>query len=240
MVRRKRLVMSIYALTTALLLLGLIFGKRDARNINRIPLVIRMLSSALTLVCALALWRDRSHTIERAKTAQLIATGMSFGSLGDLIMARVIPLPEHVLFGMLAFGAGHVQYMRAFDRLARAEALHSRKARWMSLGSAWLVALIGWQLLVRNPALGRAVNYGALVYALLLSSMSGLATSLAIQDKRHTPLAAGGALFLASDIILASRLFRDTHFPQIGDVVWLTYIAGQALIVGSTNNVLCD
>jgi hypothetical protein len=229
-----------YVLNAALLLLGLVFGKRDARNVNRIPPVIRMLSSALVLLCALVLWRDRFHTIESVRTARLIATGMGCGSLGDLIMARVIPLPEHVIFGMLAFGVGHVQYMRVFDQLARAEALHSRKARWMSLGGAWAIALLGWQLLVRNPALGRPVNYGALIYALLLSSMSGLATSLAIQDKRHTPLALGGALFLVSDIILASRLFRDTHFPQIGDAVWLTYITGQALIVGTANKVLYD
>jgi len=45
-------------------------------------------------------------------------------------------------------------------------------------------------------------------------------------------VAIGGALFLASDMLLASRLFRGTHFPQIGDVLWLTYIGGQALIVG--------
>jgi uncharacterized membrane protein YhhN len=93
------------------------------------------------------------------------------------------------------------------------------------------VALIGWWVLVRNPKIGAALNYGALLYALLLSSMSGLAASLAAQDRRYTPLALGGALFLASDMILASRLFRGLHFPQIGDVVWLTYISGQALIV---------
>jgi hypothetical protein len=62
--------------------------------------------------------------------------------------------------------------------------------------------------------------------------MAGLAGALAAQDRQYTPVAAGGALFLLSDLILAGRLFRGTHFPQIGDMVWLTYISGQGLIVG--------
>jgi hypothetical protein len=214
-----------------LLLLGLLFGKRDAKGVNRIPLPVRMLSSALVLACALLL-RRAADDPERRVQAGYVAAGMGAGTLGDLIMAEVIPLPEHVLFGMLAFGGGHTLYMRAFLRRARAEALRSGRARWASLGLAWAVALVGWWALVRNPKISPALNYGALVYALLLSSMSGLAAALAAGDRRFTPLAFGGALFLTSDIILASRLFRGTHFPQIGDAVWMTYITGQALIVG--------
>jgi hypothetical protein len=150
-------------------------------------------------------------------------------------MAEVIPLPEHVLFGMLAFGGGHGLYIRALSERAcrspQPQQLAAR-ARWMALGMAWSVALVGWRALVRNPKIGPALNYGALVYALLLSSMGGQAAALAAQDRRYLPVAIGGALFLASDMLLASRLFRATHFPQIGDVVWMTYITGQALIVG--------
>ena len=79
---------------------------------------------------------------------------------------------------------------------------------------------------------GAPLRYGALVYSLLLSSMSGLAGSLAARDRRYAPLALGGVLFLLSDLILAGELFGKAHFPGVGDVVWLTYITGQALIVG--------
>jgi hypothetical protein len=101
----------------------------------------------------------------------------------------------------------------------------------VALGGAWAVALLGWLGLVRNPKIGAALNYGALAYALLLASMSGAAAALATQDRRYLRPAIGGGLFLLSDLILASRLFRGAHFEQIGDLVWLTYIAGQALIV---------
>jgi hypothetical protein len=43
----------------------------------------------------------------------------------------------------------------------------------------------------------------------------------------------GAALFLASDLILANQLFNRKSFPLVGDVIWLTYGPGQALIVAS-------
>jgi uncharacterized membrane protein YhhN len=187
-----------------------------------------MLSSALVLACALLLQRGEQRA-RRYHQAGLVAAGMGSGFLGDLIMAKIIPLPEHVLCGMLTFGVGHTLYIGAFLRGAD-QAVSPTQAR-AALGAGWMLALAGWWALVRNPKLSPALNYGALAYALLLGSMSGLAAALAARDRRYTPVAIGAALFLTSDMILASRLFRDTHFPQIGDVIWLTYISGQALIV---------
>lgn len=226
----RRDVYAIDGAAAALLLLGLALGRRDAKDGNSIPLPARMLSSALVLAAALRLWRGEKRPARRDE-ARLIAAGMGGGLAGDLIMAQVIPLPQHVLFGMLAFGAGHGLYIRALLRRMRAEARASAREPWLALGGAWLVALAGWRLLVRNPTVGPALNYGALAYALLLSSMAGLAGARAARDRRGAPAALGGALFLISDMILASRLFRGTDFPQIGDAIWLTYIAGQALIV---------
>jgi uncharacterized membrane protein YhhN len=227
----RQVVYALYGLGAVLLLLGLLFGKRDHQDINRIPKPVRMFTSALVLACALLLRRESADP-ERRRQAGLVAAGMANGFLGDLIMAEIIPLPEHVLFGMFAFGVGHTCYIRAFLRCAPASEPASTKERWIALSAAWLIALLGWWALVRNPKLSPALNYGALIYGMLLSSMSGLAATLGAQDRRYAPLALGGGLFLASDMILASRLFRGTHFPQIGDVIWLTYIGGQALIVG--------
>jgi len=236
---RRRLVYALYALAAALLLLGLALGRLDAKRRNRIPLPVRMLSSALVLACALLLWRESGDRADRAM--RQIAAGMGCGFAGDLVMAEVIPLPAHVIFGMLTFGAGHVLYMRAFVERARVLALRAGRARWTALGMAWALALVGWWALVRGaPASedavgaheGASLQYGALVYSLLLSSMSGLAGSLAAQDRRYAPLALGGVLFLLSDLILAGELFGKARFPGVGDVVWLTYITGQALIVG--------
>jgi len=216
---------ALYRLAGSLLLLGLVFGKRDEHGVNRIPKLVRMLSSSLVLVCALLQRRAGRDQLN------LVAAGMGCGFLGDLIMAQVVPLPEHVLFGMLTFGVGHGCYIKAFTDRARIVGTASPYVRRSTFGAAWLVALLGWLGLVRNPKIGAALNYGALAYALLLASMSGAAAALAAHDRRYMRPAIGGGLFLLSDLLLASRLFRDAHFEQIGDVVWLTYIAGQALIV---------
>ncbi|MFL5801661.1 MAG: lysoplasmalogenase [Roseiflexaceae bacterium] len=232
--RPRRAVYALYSLAAALLLLGRALGRPDPRRRNGIPLPLRMLSSALVLACALLLRRSAGPRQDRA--ARLVAGGMGCGFVGDLVMARIIPLPKHVIFGMLAFGAGHVLYMRAFLDRARAMAAGETATAGRAataVGVGWALGLAGWWALARNPALGKTLNYSALAYSLLLSSMSGLAASLAARDRRYTPLAIGGALFLASDTLLASELFRKTHFTGIGDVVWLAYITGQALIVGT-------
>jgi uncharacterized membrane protein YuzA (DUF378 family) len=222
---RARLLYALYSLAGVALLLGLLFGKRDERGVNRIPKPTRMLSSALVLLCALLQRRAGAGQLD------LVAAGMGAGFLGDLVMAEIIPLPEHVLFGMLTFGLGHGCYIGAVSARGRAAGLNDARAGRAALGASWLVALLGWLAMVRSPRVSAALNYGALAYALLLASMAGAAAALAAQDRRYMPVAAGGGLFLLSDLILASRLFRGAHFEQIGDVVWLTYIAGQALIV---------
>lgn len=221
--RRQRATGPIYALAGLLLFLGLLLGRRDERGVNRIPRPLRMLSSALVLLAALLQARRGS--------SRLVAAGMGCGFVGDLIMAELLPLPEHVLFGMLSFGVGHGCYLRALGARRRAAGLDIPAAGRAALPLAWLVALAGWLGLVRNPKISAALNYAALAYALLLASMAGAAAALATADRRYTGVALGGGLFLLSDIILAARLFRQAHFNQIGDVVWLTYIAGQALIV---------
>ena len=221
----RRTTWALYCLAGVLLLLGLAFGKRDERGVNRIPKLVRMLSAALVLLCSVLQRRAGRNQ------SNLVAAGMGCGFVGDLIMAQVIPLPEHVLFGMLTFGVGHGCYIKAFTDRARRAGMPSLHVRGFAFGLAWLIALLGWLGLVRNPKIGAALNYGALAYALLLASMSGAAAALAAHDRRYMRPAIGGSLFLLSDMLLASRLFRGAHFEQIGDLVWLTYIAGQALIV---------
>lgn len=216
----------LYGLAGGLLLLGLLLGRRGEPDRNRIPRPLRMLSSALVLLAAVLQARAA-----RDRQLGLVAAGMGCGFVGDLIMARLIPLPEHVLFGMLSFGVGHGCYMRALAERARAEQLNDPATRRVALGGAWLVGALGWWGLARNPQRSAVINYAALGYALLLASMAGAASALAAQRRRYARVALGGWLFLLSDLILAAELFRGAHFRQIGDVVWLTYISGQALIV---------
>lgn len=214
------------ALAALVILAGLAAGNRhDTRN--RIPLPLRMLSSLLVWLAALILWRGATPALRQP--AQLAAMGMGCGFLGDLIMARVIPLPQHVIFGMLAFGVGHGCYIGATaHHLVRRDALEKLP---LPLLAGWIVGAAGWYGVARNPAQRGVLNRAALAYALLLASMSGMSAALAAHDRQYLSLALGGVLFFVSDLILAGELFRDLFFPHIGDTIWLTYLTGQSLIV---------
>ena len=249
----RRAVLALYGLVAAMLLGGLLFGKPDERRRNRIARPLRMLSSVLVLVAALVRWKSINERSRRP--AGLMAGGMGCGLLGDLILAKVIPFPKPIIGGMLSFGVGHVLYMRALllrgahTHLANDPRRSAKRHEEVPLNSrpfallrgyvrgalavAWAVSLMGWWVLARRSAVGSALKYGALAYTLLLGSMSGIAAALALRDPRETPAALGGALFFASDAILAAELFQNAHFPGIGDAIWLTYIAGQALLIGA-------
>jgi len=91
-----------------------------------------------------------------------------------------------------------------------------------------------WFFLIYNPAKSRVLNVGSLIYGCLIAVMAGTAAALALSDPRFAPTALGGALFLLSDLILGNRELRDNGWFLVHDVVWVLYIAGQALIVLTT------
>ena len=213
----------------ALLLFGgFVFGKDDATR--RMPTWTRMASS-LTLVVAAWSWYAFSRSGQTATFALLLALGMSLGFVGDLFMAGLLGSGRSTLSGMASFGLGHLLYISAIFHFGNQEGLNEPAIRWGALLVWWLVALVGWYLVVFRGHKATVLHWAALPYALLLASTAGAATGLALQANAFVPLAIGSALFLISDLILATQLFNNAHFPLIGDVVWLTYGPAQMLIV---------
>lgn len=228
-------------LWAVLLFGGFIFGgAADASR--RMPTWTRMASSA-TLVVAAFSWYAFTRNTTTGSYALLIAIGMTFGFIGDLALAGLLPGGRNVIAGIASFGVGHIFYITAMLRFASAAGLTAPGPRWAALAIWLLVGLVGWYLVVYRGALSAGielsiVHWIALPYALLLSATAGLATGLALQDSRFIPLALGGALFLLSDLILAGDMFSGLTFRLIGDVIWLTYGPGQMLIVYSIGAVL--
>jgi uncharacterized membrane protein YhhN len=208
---------------------GFAFGKPNADHTHRMPTWARLGSSLVLVILAWSLFLMTRENAPAALTFRLlIAVGMTLGFVGDVAMARLLPLREPVIGGIAAFGLGHIAYNAALLSMGIAH------------GEAWglllLVGAAGWYGLVFRPAAQRAaqrsaLHVAALFYALLLASTAGLGVSLALQQTAFTGLAVGAILFLASDLILAAQLFAGLHFPLIGDVVWLAYGPGQLLIV---------
>ncbi len=223
--------MALLALWAAFLFGGFALGQ-DPEGIRRMPVWTRMASSATLVILAWYLaWLASGSQIQGYAAA--IALGMSLGFLGDLFLAELLPVSQRVLWGMAAFGLGHLAYIGGMLGLAR-RLPGFAPVRWEIL-AFWLLlgGLLCYWIVLRGQE-RTVLHWAALPYALLLASTAGLATGLAFQDVRFAPLALGAALFLISDLILATQLFNGARFPLIGDVIWLTYGPGQMLIVTST------
>lgn len=227
-------------LWAAFLFGGFLFG--DATDTSqRMPIWTRMASSAALVVAAFSWYAFTRHTAA-GSYAFLVAAGMTFGLLGDLLLVGVLPGGRNVMAGIASFGIGHIFYITAMVRFASAAGLANPTHRWGTLIIWFLIALIGWYIVVYRGATSAGieltiVHWIALPYALLLATTAGLAAGLALQDNRFIPLAVGAGLFLFSDLILAGDMFSGVSFRQIGDVIWLTYGLAQMLIVYSIGSV---
>lgn len=213
----------------ALLLFGgFIFGRLNSEETHRMPTWTRMASS-FVLVTAAWGWYLVGNYANTGVSVFLVAAGMTLGFIGDLFMARLLPIKEFVLGGIGSFGLGHVAYIIASVLAGNQLGL---PVHWGALVGWWLVGTVGWYVVVYRGAKERTIlHIAALPYALLLASTAGLATGLALQADVFVPLALGSALFLLSDLLLAAQLFNGLHFRFIGDIVWLLYGPGQMLIV---------
>ncbi len=212
--------------------LGLLGPWRDApaRATNgRLPLAARMLLSFSLLVAAFVIWQSG---VKHAAYAQWVMFGMLASFIGDLIMAKLIPLPNRLIGGMIAFGIAHALYITAYiSAIVRAfdSALVGLAIGFVFYG---IVSFGGWQFLIRNPQKPKAINIGALVYGLWISVMASFALALAFAVGGAFWLTAlGGLLFVTSDFIIGVTEIRGISLKNANDWVWLTYVAAQMAIV---------
>ncbi|MGQ9490514.1 MAG: lysoplasmalogenase family protein [Anaerolineae bacterium] len=222
--------------TWAILLFSGLGAEPQPGRLGRMPRGRRILSS-LVLVIAGWSWAWFSRDAAGAGYAALIALGMTLGFVGDLFMANLVPGPQPVLGGMAAFGLGHVAYIAAGLRAGTAYNFDAAGARSIAWAVWLLIGVAGWYVAVMRGQERTALQWIALPYALLLASTAGVATGLALQAAAFAPLAAGAALFLVSDLILAAGLFSGWRHPRRDDIVWLFYGPGQMLIVYSIGTV---
>lgn len=220
---------------------GLLAGSLDTPQGERFALAGRMGSSAVLVVAGWT-WFVANRSSPSNPATMLVAVGITFGCLGDLfnagLLQAVVPLPNPVLGGIIAFGLGHFGYIAACLRVAKRGGLRSKVGLYVATAMWQVVGIGGWFFVVLHGTVesARILVWPALPYSALLAATAGFASGLAAQDRRLIALAAGAALFLVSDLILAWRLFRG-EFPYAGEAVWLTYGPGQMLIVFSNAGI---
>lgn len=146
----------------------------------------------------------------------LLLGAVAFSWLGDGAGTFFPGAPELPLM-LLFFGIAHIGYIVVFLRFARIR----RLPWWTLVYVAWWVGMLA-TLGPHTGALFPAVAGYGLV----------LAGTAATSARCHPIVAVGGAFFLASDSILAFRLFLPEVMPDwTSPAVMATYTIGQGLIV---------
>lgn len=181
--------------------------------------LLLMPALALAAVWGVASWAGRG-TWPRAALLGLVAA-VAASWLGDGAGTFFPGLPELPLM-LLWFGVAHVVYIVLF---VRTRDLARGRVPWWAYGYiAWWGVLIA----VLGPHTG-SLFFAVAAYGVLLGAT-------AVAASRCGPMIAwGGVWFIASDSILAFRLFMPEALPAwTSPAVMVTYVVGQGLLVAGT------
>ena len=164
---------------------------------------------AIPVIMSIRQIRDRVAVI-------LIFAALAFSWLGDSAGALFPAAPE-VPMMLMFFGIAHLAYIALFVRhLAR-----RRMPWWALVYAAWWVGMM----------VGVGPHTGGLLIAVAIYGLV-LGATAAFSTRCHPLVAAGGAFFLASDTLLALRLFLPDSLPDWSNpAIMLTYTIGQGLII---------
>ena len=156
-------------------------------------------------------------------TVALLLTALLLSWLGDGAGAFFPGGPELPLM-LLFFGLAHVVYIVVFLRFASIR----RLPRWTLLYAAWWIGMLA----VVGAHVGN-LFFAVAAYGLVLAGTA------ATSARGNAVIATGGAFFLASDSILAFRLFLPDAMPAwTSPAVMLTYTLGQGLIIAGVIRAL--
>jgi uncharacterized membrane protein YhhN len=208
---------AVLALTDAALATRSGRAARAARFVTK-PLLMPVLSTAF----GAATGGDRSRLTRGTAAAHAFSWGGDVAMLGRGDKA--------FLAGLTSFSGAQVSYVTAFrDRGLRADLLRQPGVR----AAAAMLVVTGPAMAIaaarREPGLALPVAG----YSTLLATMFASSTTMDPDLSRGTrgAVAAGAALFLASDTILGIREFvLRGEQPALDAAVMATYTAGQALI----------
>jgi uncharacterized membrane protein YhhN len=150
---------------------------------------------------------------DRAADVRLPAAGMALSGLGD---TALLGPDSWFVPGMGAFAAAHACYISALARDGAAGGVRPRVAAGYAALWAVLIAVL-WR------GLGN-LRVPVAAYSLLLVAMAVLASG------RNREAAAGGALFVVSDALIACGLAGVNPVPRQEPAVMPTYAAAQFLL----------
>jgi uncharacterized membrane protein YhhN len=172
---------------------------------------------ATVLIIVLAWPRGRDTPLQRRWV--LAGLGLSLGGDVALLWPQQGFLP-----GLVCFLLAHLAYLRAFTRVHKLAARVGPFLVYAAVAAVVLAAL--W------PGIPAALRGPVVAYVLCLGAMAAQTAVLwrqAPHDAASRRLALGGALFLASDALLASNRFAQP-LPMASLWILATYWSAQACI----------
>jgi uncharacterized membrane protein YhhN len=190
---------------------------------RRATVVYVALAATDTILAATG--RDRQRWLTKPLLMPVLMAGrdrpaqraLALGGVGDI--ALLGSGETAFTAGLVSFLAGHVAWIIALRQRPRGGRLRARPAL-----AAPHVAVFG----AMNAYLWKRTGKNRL--PVLVYSSALLAMSLAALDSGSPRTAAGGALFLASDTLLALEKFGGMHVPAHEGLVMATYTSAQALL----------
>ena len=190
---------------------------------RRATLVYAALAAADTLLAAAG--RDRQRWLTKPLLMPVLMVGrdrparraLAFGGAGDV--ALLGSTDSAFTAGLACFLAGHVAWIIAVRQRPGGGRLRRRPVL-----AAPYVAAFG----ALNAYLWKRTGKDRT--AVIVYSAALLAMSLAALDSGSPETAAGGALFLVSDALLALEKFGGLRLPAHEGLVMATYTTAQALL----------
>ena len=192
---------------------------------RRATVVFAALAAADTLLAATG--HDRPRWLTKPLLMPVLMAGrdrpaqraLALGGVGDVALLG----SGEIAFtaGLVSFLAGHVAWIIALRQRPGGGRLRARPAL-----AAPHVATFG----AMNAYLWRRTGQNRI--PVLVYSAALLAMSLVAMDSGSPRTTAGGALFLASDTLLALEKFGDLKLPAHEGLVMATYASAQALLAG--------
>jgi uncharacterized membrane protein YhhN len=190
---------------------------------RRTTLAYAALATADTLLAATG--RDRQRWLTKPLLMPVLMAGgdrparraLALGGLGDV--ALLGSGETAFMAGLGCFLAGHVAWITALRQRPGRGRLRARPVLAAPhLAAFGAVNAYLWKRTGKN-------RIPVVVYSAAL-----LAMSLVALDSGSSRTAAGGALFLASDTLLALEKFGGLHLPAHEGLVMATYTSAQALL----------
>ncbi|TCD26350.1 lysoplasmalogenase [Pedobacter psychrodurus] len=199
-----------------------------AEYVNNIEL--RNFSKPL-IVVVLLVWLYLSTNL-KGRFHKRIFAGLIFAWIGDILLMLQSGKPVFFIYGLIAFLACHIFYIRAFTLDHRSNPNHKTPYFLWAIG-AFAIFCSGLFFYLQ-PKLG-AMQFPVLIYAIIITVMAILAVNRygKVNIFSFKLILYGALFFLLSDSVLAVNKFAQP-IPQSGALIMATYMIAQYLIVYGT------